>query len=104
MLTPCSRWSGLGGFGRVRRKLKISQSYSINTIYVRSMSKQSSVVWSSSITKDESSSLEQIQKVALKIIYRGEYCLSPEAKATDGQRHYNCQLSLSTTTLYYYYY
>ena len=49
------------------------QMVQIYTIYVRSIIERSSVVWSSSITNDESSALERIQKVALKIIYRGEY-------------------------------
>ena len=37
------------------------------------MTEQSSVVWSSSITTEDSDELERTQKVALKIIYRHEY-------------------------------
>ena len=49
------------------------QMVQIYTLYVRSITEQSSVVWSSSITQDESCALERTQKVALKIIFRGEY-------------------------------
>ena len=45
----------------------------IYTLFIRSVTEQSSVVWSSSITEEESNALERTQKVALRIIYRGEY-------------------------------
>ena len=45
----------------------------IYTMFIRSVTEQSSVVWSTSITEDESNALERTQKVALRIIYRGEY-------------------------------
>ena len=53
-----------------------SQNYNLFkfiTLFVRSVTEQSSVVWSSSITEDDSNALERIQKVALRIIYRHEY-------------------------------
>ena len=37
--------------------------------YIRSVLEQSSVVWSSSITKKNKSELEKVQKVAVRIIY-----------------------------------
>ena len=45
----------------------------IYTLFIRSVTEQSCVVWSSSITEEESDALERTQKVALRIIYRGEY-------------------------------
>ena len=45
----------------------------IYKLFIRSVTEQSSVVWSSSITEEESSALERTQKVALRLIYRGEY-------------------------------
>ena len=51
-------------------KQKLIQIY---TLFIRSVTEQSSVVWSSSITEEESAALERTQKVALRIIYRGEY-------------------------------
>ena len=45
----------------------------IYILFIRSVTEQSSVVWSSSITEDEVNALERTQKVALRIIYRGEY-------------------------------
>ena len=50
-----------------------AQLIQIYILYIRSVTEQSSVVWSSSITEEESNSLERTQKVALKIIYRHEY-------------------------------
>ena len=50
-----------------------NQLVQIYTIYIQSITEQSSVVWSSTITDEESSALERTQKVALKIIYRQEY-------------------------------
>ena len=45
----------------------------IYKLFIRSVTEQSSVVWSSSITEEESCALERTQKVALRLIYRGEY-------------------------------
>ena len=42
-------------------------------IYIRSIAEQSSVVWSSSLTKGEEYDIERIQKVALRIIFTDEY-------------------------------
>ena len=42
-------------------------------MFIRSVTEQSSVVWSSSLTEEESAALERTQNVALRIIYRGEY-------------------------------
>ena len=49
------------------------QLVQIYMLYIRSVTEQSSVVWSSSITEEESEALERTQKVALKIIYQTEY-------------------------------
>ena len=49
------------------------QMIQIYILYIRSITEQSSVVWSSSITEDEVCALERTQKVALKIIYQNEY-------------------------------
>ena len=38
--------------------------------YIRSVVEQSCVVWGSPITKGESESIERVQKIALKIIYK----------------------------------
>ena len=45
----------------------------IYKLYIRSITEQSSVVWSSSITEEESVSLERTQKSALKLIFQSEY-------------------------------
>ena len=49
------------------------QPVQIYALFIRSVTEQSSVVWSPSITEEESCALERTQKVALKIIYRHEY-------------------------------
>ena len=54
-------------------KLPKSQLIQIYMTYIRSVTEQSSVVWSSSITGEESEALERTQKVALKIIYQKDY-------------------------------
>ena len=43
------------------------QLVQIYMLYIRSVTEQSSVVWSSSITEEESEALERTQKVALKL-------------------------------------
>ena len=45
----------------------------IYCMYIRSIAEQSSVVWSSSLTKGEEYDLERIQKVALRIIFSNDY-------------------------------
>ena len=50
-----------------------SDMITIYILYIRAIVEQSSVVWSSSITQDEQDLLERTQKVALKIIYQGNY-------------------------------
>ena len=45
----------------------------IYTLYIRSLTEQSSVVWHSSITKGEQKDIERIQKVALRIILGQDY-------------------------------
>ena len=49
------------------------QLVQIYTIFIRSVTEQSSIVWSSSISNEESNSLERTQKVALRIIFRQDY-------------------------------
>ena len=50
-----------------------TQLVQIYILFIRSVTEQSSVVWSPSITEEESSAIERTQKVALKIIYKHEY-------------------------------
>ena len=45
----------------------------IYTMYIRSVAEQSSVVWSSDLTRGEEYDLERIQKVALRIILADDY-------------------------------
>ena len=45
----------------------------IYILFIRSIIEQSSVVWSSSLTTEEMSSLERTQKVALRIIFNQNY-------------------------------
>ena len=45
----------------------------IYTLYIRSLTEQSSVVWHSSITKGEQKDIERIQKIALRIILGQDY-------------------------------
>ena len=45
----------------------------IYCMYIRSIAEQSSVVWSSSLSKGEEYDLERIQKVALQIIFSADY-------------------------------
>ena len=45
----------------------------IYVLYIRGTLEQSSVVWSTSLTKDEEYSFERIQKIAFKIILQDEY-------------------------------
>ena len=45
----------------------------IYTLYIRSVVEQSAVVWHSSLTEEEQTDLERVQKVALKIILKEKY-------------------------------
>ena len=45
----------------------------IYILYIRSLVEQNCVVWSSSITKEESDSIERIQKIAFRLIFRENY-------------------------------
>ena len=56
-------------------QLSVPQHELVNiyTLYIRSVVEQACTVWHSSLTKGESNDLERIQKVALRIILRGEY-------------------------------
>ena len=56
-----------------------TQLVQIYMLYIRSVTEQSSVVWSSSITLEESEALERTQKVALKIIYQSDYISNKNA-------------------------
>ena len=51
----------------------INDLVNIFFLYIRSVAKQSSVVWSSSITCGEAYDLERIQKVALRLILGENY-------------------------------
>ena len=50
-----------------------SQLVQIYKLFIRSVTEQSAVVWSSLITKDESDDLERTQKVALRVILKDQY-------------------------------
>ena len=66
-----------------QRMLILKKLYSFNVptenmvniyvLYIRSVVEQSSVVWSSSITQGQEYDLERVQKVALRIIFNGNY-------------------------------
>ena len=45
----------------------------IYILYIRSIVEQSSVVWASSITEEEKTKLERVQKIALRIILKDKY-------------------------------
>ena len=45
----------------------------IYVLFIRSITEQNSVVWSSSLTCDEMANLERTQKVALRIIFGSKY-------------------------------
>ena len=53
--------------------IPVEDLVNIYCIYIRSVAEQSSVVWSSSITKGEEYDLERVQKVALRIILSENY-------------------------------
>ena len=54
-------------------KVEKADMIKIYVLFIRVAIEQSSVVWSSALTKQEEKSLERVQKVALKIIYQSEY-------------------------------
>ena len=45
----------------------------IYKLFIRSVLEQSSVVWSSSLTHEQTTSLERVQKVALRVIFQSSY-------------------------------
>ena len=45
----------------------------IYKLYIRSVIEQSSVVWSSALTKEEQDAFERCQKICLKIIFKSDY-------------------------------
>ena len=45
----------------------------IYVLYIRSVLEYSSVVWHSSLTQEDSNSLERVQKIALRIILKDQY-------------------------------
>ena len=57
----------------VEFNIPIPDMINIYVLFVRSLIEQSSVVWSSSLTKDEMASLERTQKVALRIVFHKDY-------------------------------
>ena len=54
-------------------KVPKSDMITIYILFIRSVIEQSSVVWSSSLTQEDISSFERVQKIALKIIYKHDY-------------------------------
>ena len=50
-----------------------SDLVNIYKLYIRSVVKQSCVVWGSSISLDESNAIERTQKISLRIIYLNKY-------------------------------
>ena len=57
---------------------------SLYKLYIQSISKQSCVVWGSSITEEDSRALEMVQKVALRIIYLEKYSSYNHALSISG--------------------
>ena len=53
----------------------------IYVLYIRSVAEFSSVVWSSSLTEEDSIAIERIQKIALRIILKEEYTTYENALA-----------------------
>ena len=54
-------------------KLPIEEMVNIYVLFIRSVVEYSSVVWNSSITADECSCIERVQKTALRIILNEDY-------------------------------
>ena len=53
--------------------LPISEMVNIYILFIRSILEQSCIVWHSSISQEDSNSLERVQKTALRIILGQEY-------------------------------
>ena len=53
--------------------LPMSKMVNISILYLRSILETSSEVWQSSITQAETSEIEKVQKVSLRIILGGKY-------------------------------
>ena len=71
--------------------------------YIRSLVEQNCVVWSSSITKEESDSIEGIQKIAFRLIFRENYMSYTHALQLSGlpslyDRRYHLSLSFALKT------
>ena len=68
----------------------------IYILFIRSILEQSATVWHSSITEENSSDLERVQKSAVKIILREKYSNYENALAQlgieslDSRREHNC--------------
>ena len=59
--------------------VSITKLVHIYILFIRSVTEQSSVVWSSNITEEEVNALESTQKGTLRRIYGGEYILYSNA-------------------------
>ena len=57
----------------VEFEVKTDDMINIYILFIRSVLEQSSVVWSSSLTEEQTNSLERAQKVALRIIFQSSY-------------------------------
>ena len=53
--------------------IPMSEMVNISILYLRSILETSSEVWQSSITQAETSEIEKVQKVSLRIILGGKY-------------------------------
>ena len=72
----------------------------IYCMYIRSIAEQSSVVWSSSLTKGEEYDQERIQKVALRIIFSNNYITYEHALSVTNLQHWNQEELSSVLTLH----
>ena len=75
----------------------------IYILYIRSLVEQNCVVWSSSITKEEIDSIERVQKIALRLIFRENYGSYTHALQLSGlptlcDRRYQLSLSFALKT------
>ena len=60
-------------------RVSTSDLVNIYILYIRSLLEQSCQVWHFSITEEEKIDLERVQKVACKVILKGEYETYPQA-------------------------
>ena len=60
-------------------RVSTSDLVNIYILYIRSLLEQSCQVWHFSITEEEKIDLERVQKVACKVILRGDYETYPQA-------------------------